>query len=67
MNKDNMKYKQAPFVIAKRNGSLEPYKGEKIARAIEKSFLSTGRSAEAGDIEAIVAAVEELLANLDYS
>ncbi len=62
MNNDNMKYKQAPFVIAKRNGSLEPYKGEKIARAIVKSFLSTGKSAEPGDIEAIVAAVEELLA-----
>ncbi len=56
-----MKGAQASFFIVKRNGTSEPYKGEKIERAIEKSFLSTGKVADPDDIRAIVAAVETML------
>lgn len=63
MKDNNMKGEHASFLITKRNGSLESYDGEKIARAIEKSFRSTGRSAEPGDIQAIVADIEAMLCN----
>lgn len=61
MKENNMKGAQASFFIVKRNGTSEPYKGEKIERAIEKSFLSTGMVADPDDIRAIVAAVETML------
>ena len=63
MKYNNTKGLQASFLITKRNGSSESYDGEKIARAIEKSFRSTGRSAEPGDIQAIVADIEVMLCN----
>ncbi|MCH3982518.1 MAG: ribonucleoside-diphosphate reductase subunit alpha [Prevotella sp.] len=61
MKENNMKVALTSFLIVKRNGTSEPYKGEKIERAIEKSFLSTGKAADPDDIKAIVAAVEVML------
>ena len=61
MKENYMKDALTSFLIVKRNGTSEPYKGEKIERAIEKSFLSTGKAADPDDIKAIVAAVEVML------
>ncbi len=47
--------------ITKRNGSVEPYNGDKIARAIEKSFSGTGKAADKDETSGMVAEVERFL------
>lgn len=47
--------------IIKRNGELERYNNNKIAIAIKKSFISTGKTIKDEEIAAMVAEVEQII------
>ena len=47
--------------IIKRNGESERYNNNKIAIAIKKSFISTGKTIKDEDIAAMVAEVEQII------
>lgn len=47
--------------IIKRNGKLEPYTVEKIKRAVDLAFKSTGRGLEERDLDIVTKGVEQKL------
>ena len=47
--------------IIKRNGESERYNNNKIAIAIKKSFISTGKTIKDEEIAAMVAEVEQII------
>ena len=47
--------------IIKRNGESERYNNNKIAIAIKKSFISTGKPIKDEEIAAMVAEVEQII------
>ena len=47
--------------ITKRNGSTAPFDREKIATAIKKSFISTGRAIVDDEINDVAIAVEQII------
>ena len=49
--------------ITKRNGSMAPFDREKIATAIKKSFISTGRPIVEEEIRDVAIAVEQVIIN----
>lgn len=49
--------------ITKRNGSMAPFDREKIATAIKKSFISTGRPIVEEEIRDVTTAVEQVIIN----
>ena len=49
--------------ITKRNGSTAPFDREKIATAIKKSFISTGRAIVDDEINDVAIAVEQIIIN----